>query len=190
MHAGRNLGVGVDDPVHVPGAERPSTSDPESGLLQRRCIIELSRRLQQLALHHGERTARAAVVVEVDALMRVPADQPDVEARVVDSRRNQRSSGWCCASARQVAASRPRPRAMASSRDGGKGGSVGQVRFGGDLRHGPGSSRSGCGRRGLTRKQRRMHVGRLDGRPLSAFDSARRTTSALPHPRSRWWSWP
>ena len=68
------------------------------------------RRLEQLAFEHDEPSGRSTVVVEVDALARVPPEEPHVVVVGDRQRRNQRSSGVCWARRRYVSASRPRSR--------------------------------------------------------------------------------
>ena len=78
MDARRDLRRRVDHPVHVAFAERERGAGGERLFAEPALDVELTRRLEQLALHDVERTGRPAVVVQVDALVRVPTDQPRV----------------------------------------------------------------------------------------------------------------
>ena len=78
MDARRDLRRRVHHPVHVALTEGERSAGRERRLAEPALDIELTRPLEQLAFHDVERARRPAVVVQVDALVGVPADEPRV----------------------------------------------------------------------------------------------------------------
>ena len=78
MQADRDVRARVGEVVHVVRAEREHLARADVPAPHEALGGAIRVRLDEPAHHHAERDGRTAVVVEIDALSAVPAEQPDV----------------------------------------------------------------------------------------------------------------